>query len=114
MTAPRLVRTAPDQPHGPAPRILGIVLLLATVPLVVGVLWMLLVMELIGLKLNFYNLVVLPAVLGIGNDAGVHLVHRYREEGVGSVRRVLRYTGEHVAMGSVTTMIGFGRLSNQR
>ncbi|MEL7364194.1 MAG: MMPL family transporter, partial [Bacteroidota bacterium] len=54
---------------------------LALLPLVVGVLWMLGVMELTGVKLTFYNLVVLPAILGIGNDAGVHLVHRYREEG---------------------------------
>ena len=83
---------------------------LALLPLAVGVLWMLLLMELFGLKLNFYNLVVLPAVLGIGNDAGVHLVHRYREEGPGSIRRVLRSTGEHVTMGSLTTMIGFGGL----
>ena len=84
--------------------------LLALVPLVVGVIWMLLVMALTGVQLNFYNLVVLPAVLGIGNDAGVHLVHRYREEGPGSIIQVLRSTGEHVAMGSLTTMIGFGGL----
>ncbi len=84
--------------------------LLALVPLVVGILWMLLLMEVFGLALNFYNLVVLPAVLGIGNDAGVHLVHRYREEGRGSIWRVLRSTGEHVTMGSLTTMIGFGGL----
>ncbi|MFW5972742.1 MAG: efflux RND transporter permease subunit [Bacteroidota bacterium] len=83
---------------------------LAVLPLIVGVLWMLLVMELFGLKLNFYNLVVLPAVLGIGNDAGVHLVHRYREEGRGSIMAVLRSTGEHVTVGSLTTMIGFAGL----
>jgi hypothetical protein len=83
---------------------------LALVPLVVGILWMLLVMELFGLMLNFYNMIVLPAVVGIGNDAGVHLVHRYREEGRGSIREVLRSTGEHVTMGSLTTMIGFGGL----
>lgn len=83
---------------------------LATAPLVVGVLWMILVIEIIGLQLNFYNMIVLPAILGIGNDAGVHLVHRYREEGPGSIRRVLRYTGEHIAMGSFTTMIGFSGL----
>jgi len=83
---------------------------LATLPLLVGILWMILMMELAGLKLNFYNLVVLPAVLGIGNDAGVHLVHRYREEGPGSIMHVLRFTGEHVAMGSITTIIGFGGL----
>ena len=83
---------------------------LAIIPLVVGVLWMLLVMYLFDLRLNFYNMVVLPAVLGIGNDAGVHLVHRYREEGFGSIWPVLRSTGEHVTIGSLTTIIGFGGL----
>ena len=84
--------------------------LVALIPLLVGVLWMLLLTRVFGVSLNFYNLVVLPAVLGIGNDAGVHLVHRYREEGFGSLRAVLRSTGEHVTMGSVTTMVGFGGL----
>ena len=84
--------------------------MLATVPLVVGVLWMMLLMEILGIKLNFYNLIVLPAVLGIGNDAGVHIVHRFREEGFGSIMSVLRSTGEHVTMGSLTTMIGFAGL----
>lgn len=83
---------------------------LALLPLVVGVLWMLLMVEFVDVKLNFYNLIVLPAVLGIGNDAGVHLVHRYREEGPGSILKVLRSTGEHVAMGSLTTMVGFAGL----
>jgi uncharacterized protein len=83
---------------------------LALIPLVVGILWMLLLMEVFGLMLNFYNMIVLPAVLGIGNDAGVHLAHRYREEGSGSIRRVLRSTGEHVTIGSLTTMMGFGGL----
>lgn len=83
---------------------------LSLIPLLVGVLWMLLFVELLHLKLNFYNLIVLPAVLGIGNDAGVHLVSRYRELGSGSIRSVLRSTGEHVTMGSLTTMVGFGGL----
>ena len=83
---------------------------LALVPLVVGILWMLLLMEVFGIMLNFYNMIVLPAVLGIGNDAGVHLVHRYREEGEGTIWPVLHSTGEHVTMGSLTTMIGFGGL----
>ncbi len=84
--------------------------LLALLPLFVGVLWMALFMEIFAMKLNFYNLVVLPAVLGIGNDAGAHMVHRYREEGPGSIRAVLRSTGEHVTMGALTTMIGFAGL----
>jgi len=83
---------------------------LALVPLLVGILWMLLGMVAFGIQLNFYNMVVLPAVLGIGNDAGVHVVHRYREEGPGSLWTVLRSTGEHVTMGTLTTAVGFGGL----
>ncbi len=84
--------------------------LVAVVPLLVGLAWMLGLMELFAIKLTFYNLVVLPTVLGIGNDGGVHLTHRYREEGRGSIRRVLRSTGEHVTMGAMTNLIGFGGL----
>ena len=83
---------------------------LALLPLVIGVLWMLGLMVLAGISLTFYNLVVLPAVIGIGNDCGVHLVHRYQEEGPGSLLRVLRSTGEHVTVGALTTMIGFSGL----
>ena len=84
--------------------------LLAMAPLTVGLLWMLGLMELFGVQLTFYNLVVLPTVLGIGNDGGVHLAHRYREEGRGSIRHVLRSTGEHVTMGALTNLIGFSGL----
>ena len=84
--------------------------LVAVMPLAVGLVWMMGTMVLFGIQLTFYNLVVLPTVLGIGNDGGVHLTHRYREEGPGSVRRVLRSTGEHVTMGALTNLIGFGGL----
>ncbi|MCY4232844.1 MAG: MMPL family transporter [Bacteroidetes bacterium] len=84
--------------------------LLAMLPLIVGIIWMILFMQLFGMRLNFYNLFVIPAVIGIGNDAGAHLVHRYREEGAGALWRTLRSTGEHVTMGAVTTMVGFGGL----
>ncbi len=84
--------------------------LLALVPLVVGILWMLLIMAVAGIQLNFYNIIVLPTMLGLGNEAGVHIVHRYREEGAGSLIRVLRSTGEHVTVGALTNMIGFGGL----
>ncbi|MDE2957192.1 MAG: MMPL family transporter [Bacteroidota bacterium] len=84
--------------------------ILAMTPLVIGVIWMILFMELFEMRLNFYNLVVIPAIIGIGNDAGAHLVHRYREEGRLKMRGVLRSTGEHVSIGALTTMVGFGGL----
>ncbi|MGB3544509.1 efflux RND transporter permease subunit [Rubrivirga sp.] len=82
----------------------------AVFPLAMGLIWMLGTMVLLGVKLTFYNLVVLPTVLGIGNDGGVHLTHRYQEDGKGSIRRVLRTTGEHVTMGAATNLIGFSGL----
>jgi predicted RND superfamily exporter protein len=81
--------------------------ILALVPLAVGFLLMTAFMDIFAVRLNFYNLVVLPAVLGIGNDCGVHLVYRYREEGPGGLFTTLRSAGEHVTVGLLTTMIGF-------
>lgn len=84
--------------------------IIALLPLAMGFLWTFGAMLLFGLSLNFYNLVVLPAILGIGNDNGVHLASRYREEGPGSMRRVLTSTGQHISVGSITTMLGFAGL----
>lgn len=83
---------------------------LGLVPLLVGLLSMLLVTDLLSLTLNFYNIVVLVAIVGIGNDAGAHLTSRYREEGEGSILLVIRSTGEHIAVGAMTTIIGFAGL----
>jgi len=80
---------------------------IALIPLVIGLLWLFGIQLLFGLKFNFYNLVVLPAILGIGCDNGVHLAHRYREEGQKSTWEVLSSTGQHITIGSVTTMLGF-------
>lgn len=84
--------------------------LIALSPLIVGLLWTFGIMIAFGMSLNFYNLVVLPAILGIGEDSGVHLASRYREEGKNSMWDVLSSTGQHISMGSVTTMLGFSGL----
>ena len=84
--------------------------LIALIPLLMGFAWTFAVMIIFGMTLNFYNMVVLPAILGIGNDNGVHIASRYREEGRGSLRRVLSSTGQHITIGSLTTMLGFAGL----
>ena len=84
--------------------------IIAMLPLLVGLLWLFGIMMIFGLQFNFYNLVVLPAILGIGEDSGVHLAHRYREEGKRSMWQVLSSTGQHITMGSITTMLGFAGL----
>lgn len=84
--------------------------IIAMLPLIVGLLWLFGIMMIFGMMFNFYNLVVLPAILGIGEDNGVHLAHRYREEGARSMWDVLSSTGQHVTVGSLTTMLGFAGL----
>lgn len=82
-------------------------LLLAS-PLVVGVLFLVAAIELFGLELNLFNIIVLPCVIGIGIDNVVHLYHRYRREGPGSVSFVVRRTGAAALLTSLTTCVGFG------
>ena len=84
--------------------------LISLIPLLIGFSWLFGLMLLFGLKFNFYNLVVIPAILGIGCDNGVHLAHRFREEGVQASREVLKSTGQHISIGSLTTMLGFAGL----
>ena len=84
--------------------------IIAMLPLMIGFLFLFGIMLLTGFQFNFYNLVVLPAILGIGEDSGVHLAYRYREEGKGRLAVVLASTGQHITMGSFTTMLGFAGL----
>lgn len=81
--------------------------LIALIPLLMGMLFTFGIMLIFGLKFNFYNIIVLPAILGIGEDSGVHLAKRYIEEGRNSMWKVLSSTGQHVSVGSLTTMLGF-------
>src|SRR5699024_6632095 len=84
--------------------------LIALMPLVVGLLWLFGTMLVTGLMFNFYNLVVLPAILGIGEDTGVHLAARYREEGERNMWQVLSNTGQYVTIATFTTLLGFSGL----
>jgi predicted RND superfamily exporter protein len=82
--------------------------LFAVVPLLVGMIWMLGVYPLLGFKLNPINIAVIPLVIGMGIDFGIHLAHRYKvEQEIGTV---YRYTGKGVLLSALTTMIGFGSL----
>lgn len=83
--------------------------LLASVPLVVGMIWMLGVYPLIGLKLNLMNFAMIPLVIGMGIDFGIHIVHRYTVEK--DIAKVYKYTGKAVFLSAMTTMIGFGSLA---
>lgn len=79
-------------------------------PLAVGVMMMFGIMCIFGLKLNFYNMIVLPTLLGLGVDYGVYFYHRYLEDGPGSVPEAMRHTGSAIFITATTTMLGFAGL----
>jgi predicted RND superfamily exporter protein len=84
--------------------------LLAILPLALGILWTAGLMWILKLQFNLANLVAVPLIIGIGVENGIHVVHRYREEGIGGPALVAGSTGQAVALFSLTTMIGFGSL----
>lgn len=79
---------------------------LALIPLGLGIVWMIGIMTLLGVAVNFMNLFVFTMVLGIGVDYGIHLVHRRREAG----ERQLHGTAAAIAVAALTTVCGFGSL----
>ncbi len=84
--------------------------LMAMLPLCVGVLWMLGLMKISGMQLTVMNVMGLPMIVGIGIDDGVHIVHRYLEEGKGQLRAIFASTGKAIFLTSLTTMLAFGSL----
>ena len=48
----------------------------AMTPLIFGIIWMMGIMNILGLKLNMMNIMVLPLIIGIGIDDGIHIMHR--------------------------------------
>lgn len=87
---------------------------LAVLPCVLGYAWMFGVMGWSGFPFDAANIVVLPLILGIGVDAGVHMVHRLRqseeENGVARLSDVVSGTGSSVLLASATTFAGFAML----
>lgn len=83
---------------------------LVMLPILGGVLWMCGIMGFIGFKFNFYNMIVIPAVIGTAIDNGVHMFHRYREEKQSSVWNSVRTAGKASFMSSMTNILGFAGL----
>lgn len=83
--------------------------LFALVPVAVGMIWMLGLHPLLGWRVNLVNIAVIPLIIGMGIDYGVHIVHRFTVENE-DIGAVFRYTGKGLLLSALTTMIGFGSL----
>ncbi|GAB4310939.1 MAG: MMPL family transporter [Candidatus Sumerlaeia bacterium] len=83
---------------------------LAVLPLAVGMIWMLGLTAIFGVDLNFINVIVIPMIIGIGVDNGVHLLERWLHERRNRLVYAIRYTGRALIITSLTTICGFGSL----
>ncbi|MBM4377875.1 MAG: MMPL family transporter [Deltaproteobacteria bacterium] len=82
--------------------------LASVIPLGVGLVMTLGFYNLVGGRLNFMNLIVLPILLGAGVSHGLYLLHRFLE-GTSPVV-ALRSVGAAVAASTLTTVAGFAAL----
>ncbi len=84
-------------------------MLLANIQVLVGVVWMLGMMHLLDIKMNFVNAFVTTMILGVGIDYGIHIIHRISQEGLSNPTGLLE-TGKAVVMAALTNIAGFGAL----
>jgi len=82
--------------------------LLALVPVGLGMVMLFGIQGFNDIPLNPANMIVLPLILGIGIDDGVHVVHDFRRQQKGY--SLGGSTATAVIITSLTTMIGFGAL----
>jgi predicted RND superfamily exporter protein len=84
--------------------------MLVLLPLSLGFIWIFGILAMFHIKLNFFNVLMLPLIFGMGDDYGEYVHSRYEEEGPGSILFVMSHTGPAVFMSATTTFIGFGSM----
>jgi hopanoid biosynthesis associated RND transporter like protein HpnN len=82
--------------------------LLALLPLVASKLQLFGLMGWLNIPLNPANMIVLPLILGVGVDTGVHIVHDYLRER--APYRISASTGAAVVINTLQNIVGFGGL----
>lgn len=83
--------------------------LIALVPVLAGVLWILGAMGFLGIDFNLANSIYLPLVVGAGTEYGIVLLHRWRE-GRMEPGGLPWSTAKGVILAELTTTVGFGSL----
>jgi hypothetical protein len=94
-------------------RLVGVIAVAVTIAF--ALLWLVGLAHALDWKLNFFNIIVLPLLLGMGEDDALHIAERHREEG-GKLGRVLREAGGAIFITTLTTVWGFSGilLANHR
>jgi hopanoid biosynthesis associated RND transporter like protein HpnN len=84
--------------------------LCAMAPVTIGFVGAFGLMALADVPVNFANIIVMPLIFGIGVDAGVHMVHRWRAQPDAVPAGLSGATGRGITLMMLTTMIGFGSM----
>jgi uncharacterized protein len=85
--------------------------LILYIPLISGFLWFFSLLYIFSIKFNLFNIVMLPTIIGIGIDSGIHIYHRFLLKNKNDYMPVvLNYTGGAVLFSALTTLIGFASL----
>ena len=84
--------------------------LLAVLPMILGTLWTVGVMWLVGLSFNLANVWALPLIIGASAEYGLNVALRHREAMVDGGPVLARSTVMAVLLNGLTTIAGFGSL----
>jgi hopanoid biosynthesis associated RND transporter like protein HpnN len=84
---------------------------LAMTPLILSSVLTLAAMAALGIDFNFANVIVLPLLLGIGVDSGIHLVHRAKMRRSPTELLLETTTARAVFYSALTTVVSFGTLA---
>ena len=85
--------------------------LLVLSPLALSSLMTVAAMVLLDIPFNFGNIIVIPLLLGIGVDSGIHLVHRAQQFGGRAADLMDSTTARAVFYSALTTTVSFGTLA---
>ncbi len=81
---------------------------LVLLPIGLTILYTLAIAEWLGLTLNMANILVVPLIIGLGVDTGIHIIHRYEQSGPGYA---VAATHKAVILSGLTTCGTFFSLS---
>ena len=84
--------------------------LFSLLPVALSFIWTLGLMGMMGIDLNFMNLIVFTMVVGVGVDYGVYILHRSSEGEMSQFETGLVQVSKGVVLAVLTTLVGFGSL----
>lgn len=85
--------------------------LFSITPILIGLAFLAGIMPVLGLEFNFINLIVIPMIVGIGIDDGVHFTNTYCKSEHLNISETMYQTGRAVILTSLTTLVGFGSIA---